>query len=366
MTEDVYRNLQKHFDQFALGFPATESGIEIRLLKHLFTPDEAEIALHLGHADFGSIKNLESLEDIYERVKHLGYDSEELEKLLDNMARKGAIIGVTEDDIKSYANVFLVLGIYEFQVNKLTEEFLEDFYQYINEAWGPANEKVKTPQMRIIPIGINLDFEKKIENYDNIKTLFEKAEKPFIITNCVCRQSKDLLGDPCKMTNRREVCMGFGDLAKVYIEHGWGREITREEALNYLKKNEQEGLIFQPGNSQDMNFICSCCSCCCGTISSLKRLPNPADYTTSNYYAKIDEALCIGCGSCIERCQMNAITLKDNISRIDLKRCIGCGNCALECPSDAIGLYKKEKHNIPPKNVEELNSIMAKERKAKN
>lgn len=209
---------------------------------------------------------------------------------------------------------------------------------------------------------MNLDYKQKIAKYDNIKTLFEKAEKPFVIINCVCRQSKDLLGQPCKMTDRREVCMGFGDLAEIYIEYGWGREITREEALNFLKENEKEGLIFRPGNSQKMDFICSCCYCCCGSLSSLKRLPNPADFTTSNYYAKIDEDLCIGCGVCIERCQMDAITPKNNVFVIEQRRCIGCGNCALECPSDAISLFEKEKLKIPPKNVEELNSIMAKER----
>lgn len=80
------------------------------------------------------------------------------------------------------------------------------------------------------------------------------------------------------MTDRREVCMGFGDLAQMYIEQGWGREITKEEALAYLKQNEEEGLIFRPGNSQEMDFVCSCCYCCCGGIASLKKMPNPADF----------------------------------------------------------------------------------------
>ncbi|MFW9780802.1 MAG: ATP-binding protein, partial [Candidatus Heimdallarchaeota archaeon] len=107
-------------------------------------------------------------------------------------------------------------------------------------------------------------------------------------------------------------------------------------------------------NSQRMDFVCSCCYCCCGGITGLKKLPNPADFATSNYYAEIDEDLCTGCGNCINRCQMDAITLVNNISSIELKRCIGCGNCTLECLSDAITLRKKEQQNIPPLNVEDL------------
>ena len=47
MTVDVYQRLAKHLDNLPGGFPATESGVELRILRRLFTPDEAELALHL-------------------------------------------------------------------------------------------------------------------------------------------------------------------------------------------------------------------------------------------------------------------------------------------------------------------------------
>ena len=43
-ANQTYRDLQKHLDELPIGFPPTESGVEIRILKHLFTPEEAEIA----------------------------------------------------------------------------------------------------------------------------------------------------------------------------------------------------------------------------------------------------------------------------------------------------------------------------------
>ena len=48
-TDDqVYRALQKHLDRAPAGFRATESGADIRLLKHLLTPEEAKIATQLS------------------------------------------------------------------------------------------------------------------------------------------------------------------------------------------------------------------------------------------------------------------------------------------------------------------------------
>ena len=352
---DVYRQLQQTLDEMPIGFPPTESGVEIRLLKYLFTPEEAKIAARLKFA----WKPTESLENIYERLKPMGYSIEELEKYLDSMLKKGAIFGRKEENKKFYGLSILAVGIYEFQVNKLTKEFLEDHHQYIQEAWGMEFMKTPIAQMRTIPIGINIDHEIEIANYDNIKQLFENVEGPFVLINCVCRQDHKMRGESCQATSRSEACMGFGFFAKTYIDLGWGREISRQEALETLKKNEEEGLIFQPGNAQEIDFVCSCCSCCCGVLSGLQQVPNPADFVTTNYYAEIDPDLCTGCETCIDRCQMNAISTEDDISKIARKRCIGCGNCVYVCPSDAIKLNKKDKHHVPPMTETDLYNEIA-------
>lgn len=341
---DVYRQLQQTLDDMPIGFPPTKSGVEIRLLKRLFTPEEAKIASKLKFA----WKDKESLDSIYERLKPLGYSKEELEKHLDNMISKGAIMGRKEGDKKLYSLALLVIGIFEFQVNKLTKEFIEDLGQYMAEAWGMEAQKIPIPQMRTIPIGLEVDHDIEIANFDNIKQLFNNVDGPFVIIDCVCRQQQEILGEQCHATSRSEACMGFGHMAKSYIDAGWGREITREEALEVLKKNEEEGLIFQPGNSQKADFVCSCCSCCCGGLRNLKQLPNPADFVTSNYYAEINPDLCTGCGTCIDRCQMEAISQVDDVSIVNRKRCIGCGNCIFVCPDNAILLNKKDRQHVPP------------------
>jgi ferredoxin len=75
---------------------------------------------------------------------------------------------------------------------------------------------------------------------------------------------------------------------------------------------------------------------------------------TTNYYAEVDSDLCIGCETCVQRCQMEAIIMNDSIAKINKKLCIGCGNCISTCPESAIILKKKERELSPPKNNTEL------------
>ena len=42
MSEEIYANLAKVLDTLPNGFPATESDVEIKLLKRIFRPQDAE------------------------------------------------------------------------------------------------------------------------------------------------------------------------------------------------------------------------------------------------------------------------------------------------------------------------------------
>jgi len=347
---DIFRQLQEHLDQLPVGFPQSKSGAEIRILKHLFTPEEAKIATNLKF----SWDNTEALEKIYERVKPLGYSMEELEKLLENMVKKGSIMVHIKGDKKTYGNAMFVIGIFEYQQDKLTKEFVKDMHQYMWEAWIPEAAKVPISQTRLIPVEQSVRPEIGISNYEVLKEVINSSEGPFVLMDCVCRQGQDLLGEPCKATSRRAVCIGFNPWVQVHIDMGWGKEITREEALDNLQKNQEEGLILMSNNAQKPDFVCSCCSCCCEGISTINKLHNPADLIPSNYYAVVDSDLCTGCETCNDRCQMGAITLDDDVSSVDRKRCIGCGNCVAVCPSEALKLHKKEQQTVPPLTAVEL------------
>jgi ferredoxin len=287
----------------------------------------------------------------------MGITKNELETKLDSMVKKGLIMFKREQTEKYYGNALLMVGMFEFQVNKLEslpKDFIKDFHYYFDEAWLPEAFKLKAAQLRTIPIEKSIEVKSNVGSFDKLETLIDNTEAPYVVMNCICKQLKDLENQPCKVTSRREVCMAFGIAAKLYMGQGWGREITKKEALEILRKNQEDGLILQPSNSQKVGFICSCCSCCCESLSRYIKFPNPGSMSITNHYAEIDPELCTGCETCVDICQMGAIKMKDSISKVKVKRCIGCGNCVVKCPVDAISLKEKEKQFIPFPTMDDL------------
>ncbi len=365
--ESVYRELQSHLDKMPVGFPKTKSGLELKILKHFFTPEEAKIATKLD-------TNFRTIKEIHERLDKPKISLEELEKYLNNMASKGGLDVKKEGTEKKFANALLVIGMFEHKVNKLSKEFLDDFFKYASMGgFGFEFIKTKIPQLRTIPIEESITPEHHVPNYDDIRQVIKNSPGPFSLQNCICRQIGQMDGKKCKNTTRLETCLTFGHEAQLYIDEGWGREISREETLEVLRKNEEDGLILQASNYEDISFICSCCSCCCFIIGMIGNFPNPVQYFATNYHVIIDSDNCSGCETCIDRCQMHALSMNDGISVVDLTRCIGCGVCVAGCPSDALKLEKNKseidlpstRHDLLQKISEKKNEILKEEEKLK-
>lgn len=349
----IYRELQKHLDnKLPSGFPPTKSGVEIRLLKQVFTPEEAKVAIQLSMRP-------EPIKRIYKRVKKSGLTIEELQKLLDQMAYKGILL-VNEEGYgeKRYSNVgFGAGGTYDFQVDRLTEDLIKDFHQHLGES-SAARKKRSILPLRTIPVEKSIPLPEKyqVSNYDNVRKIVENAPGPIAVANCVCRQGKDLIGERCTKTDLRETCLMIGpEHAKRYVDMGIGRYITKEAALDILAKVQEAGLVLQPENSLRPEAICCCCGDCCALFSTIKHHPRPAVLYATNYYAEVDLELCTGCETCIDRCQLEALSMVNGIAKVNLDRCIGCGNCVTICPTNAPQLKKKEKETVPPKNKESYN-----------
>ncbi|MFX0175603.1 MAG: ATP-binding protein [Candidatus Hodarchaeota archaeon] len=357
MTEnkqDIYRNLQIHLDQFPIGFPPTKTGIELKLLKNVFTEKEAIIATKL-RASF------DSLEEIHERFNEMEMKHDELEQILDVMVKKGTLKYKVVNGNKMYANIPLIVGIYEHQVNKLTPEFFNDFKEYLLTAFGAELLGTKISQFRTIPIGESITPEHAIADYDEIRKVIENSIEPIGVANCVCRQANEVMGHSCEKTSLKETCLYFNSTGQLFIDQGWARPISKEEALDIVNQSEKDGLTLQAGNTKNPEFICSCCSCCCQILTNLQKIPRPSRVISSNYYAVVDPELCVGCETCLERCQINSIKIVDNKAKVLLKRCIGCGVCVPSCLEDAISLKKKTEISVPPQTLENLyNTILEK------
>jgi Fe-S-cluster-containing hydrogenase component 2 len=345
-TEQVYRNLQKYLDRLPSGFPEVESGLDIKLLKRFFTPEEANIAIQL------SMKP-ETLQRIYDRVKKGGVSIDALRQMLDRMMHKGTILTIEEGYPEThYCNAeFTAGGIYNFQVNRLSGELLKDYRQYMAErrakvGMGPGGSM----PLRTVPVeqSIPLPEKYRVGDYDDVRKLIENARGEIAVTDCICRQSTELLGVKCAKTDLMEACLLIGpDHAKRHVEMGIGRYISKEEAFNILSKAQQAGLVIQPEDSQRPEAICLCCGDCCVMLKMLKNFPRPADRYITNFYAEVDRTLCTGCEECVPKCQLDARVMTNGIAEVNLGRCIGCGNCVVLCPAGANKMVKKEPEKVP-------------------
>ena len=341
MAEGIYLRLREFMDRLPGGFPATEDGVELRLLERYFTPEEAELEMKLNPYP-------EKAAAIAERA---GMDEAAAAEMLESMARQGNIFRLRIDGEPLYMAMSFLVGVYEFHLKSMDRELAElihDYEPYLSEFWS----KVKTKQMRVVPVEAAVDISKGVATYDRIREMVKQYDK-ISVADCICRVEQGLMGHECERP--MENCFSFGFGAEYYVENGLGRMISQQECLDILDKAEEAALVLCPSNALDIVNICCCCSCCCGQFRGLRTYERPADHVLSSYRASIDPELCTACGNCLERCQIDAIVEGGEYMDIDPARCIGCGLCVTTCPEEAVGMVLKEDVEVPPANVVEMN-----------
>jgi Na+-translocating ferredoxin:NAD+ oxidoreductase subunit B len=352
--DDLYRRLQQHLDRMPVPYPATASGVDLRILKRLFTPEDARLTLCLSAIP-------EKLATIRRRVvPEMAADA--LAQTLDGMAERGLIQRWPTKGGPLYGKSVFVVGFYEAQVNRLTPELQRDVEQYWDEGFAAAIHSKQTPQLRTVPVNAPIPFERTIGRYDDVRTYIRASAGPFAVMNCICQQGKDLLGQPCGQTDDREHCLTLGPAAQSMVGRGAARYITQDEVLAFLDRADREGLVVEPQNTQQPLFICLCCGCCCGVLTTAKKMPRPAEFFATNYFAEVEADGCDACAVCGTRCQMDAIALDDGPAVVARERCIGCGLCVSSCPTGAITLRLKSDARIPPKDTGRLYTRLMRER----
>lgn len=347
---DVYQRLAKHLDNLPAGFPSTESGVELRILRRLFTPEEASLAAALTMMP-------EPAGAIAERLN--GQESEIALKLND-MSHKGLIFRISKNNYDLFMAAQFVVGIWEYHVNDLDPDLIRDVNEYIPYVARKNWTGEKTRQMRVVPVKRSLDAATTVTSYEAAEEIIKEQSK-IVVAPCICRREHDMAGNGCGKPS--EVCLTFGAGAYYYEQNGLGRAISQQEALALLKVGEDAGLVLQPSNSQKPFNICMCCGCCCQILKNLRLLDKPVQSVHTNYYAEVIPENCTACETCLDRCQMDAITI-DDVATVQPDRCIGCGLCVPTCPGEALVLKRKVDENryIPPENTINTYFQMARER----
>ena len=345
MTDNIYRKLAEHLDTLPQRFPTnTGTGLELKVLQHIFSPEEAEMAIQLKPMP-------ETAANIAERI---GKDTATTEAFLMNMSKKGQILRLGKPGAHKFMAAPFMVGIMEFQIKRFTKEMVEDIEAFEPILMKHTWMKGKTRELRTIPIDKTVVNNTEVMPYESAEAII-KSSKFISVADCMCRKVSEVKGEPCDRP--LEVCLQFGGASRFYVDNGLGRFIDQEEALALLKKGVESSLVIQAGSSQNPGGMCMCCGCCCKPLTTYKKTDKPAQYANSNYFAVVDEDTCTACGVCESRCQMDAITVED-YSRVDLDRCIGCGLCVTTCDFDAIKLQKKDEAHLWVPRADYMTAVM--------
>ncbi len=331
MSQDPYRMLQERLDTYSLGFPSTESGVEIELLKELFTDEDARVFLALSPM-------LETPEAIAGKI---GLPADEARARLEDMAGRGLLFRSKKGETLKYGAIPFMHGLVEFNTTRMSERFAEFLERYFREGFSEAIAKTSGLFLRTIPVDSSIVPEHHVASFDDAAEILKKAN-PIVVSECTCRKHAGIMHTDCGRPV--ETCFMFGSMARYYIDYDIGREVGFDEAMDILRKCNEAGLVVQPGTAQNPAGMCNCCGDCCAVLRGLKLLPKPAEAVFSNHHAVVDASLCSGCEACVERCQMEALALNDiaAVIAIDMDRCIGCGLCVTACPSEALALEVKK------------------------
>jgi electron transport complex protein RnfB len=337
VNKKVYRKLAERLDAFPIGFSATGSGVELRLLARIFTPEEAALA--------GVMDSTPELCD--EIAARAGVDPKVARHTLEAMARKG-LIGKREGEGQVTFGLWPFIGaVYEQQLPRMDAELAELFEQYYQETRGGSMVKDTPPVHRVIPVEEAVPIDIEIFPYEHASRLVEEA-RSWAVRDCICRVQQRLIGKGCD--HPVEVCLLFAPVAGVFDDSEIDRPISREQALDILRQAEEAGLVHCAYNFREgLHHICNCCTCACMFLRGVAEFGHLTGVAHSDFRSAVDAGLCTGCGDCTERCQFGALSVPDEVCVVDRSRCVGCGLCTTACPTSALRLERlPEGERTPP------------------
>ena len=366
-NKEIYEGLIEWFRQCGAYVP--ESVALGPLIQETYTVEEAELLTGMPLTLF----------DIDDLGREKGTDHLELSAKLDEMASRGLVYRIhVNGKIKYRLNpprfVFLRSFFWPGRGDDHIKAVAPHVTRYYLDGLGDHWKDVKSKGLRAIPIEKTIDDPRCILPYEAVLQVLQNQDR-FAVATCACRHRKN--SDPnvpvCK--HETENCLHFGKFADYIIENGLGREIDLEECQEILDRAAEAGLVHAASNWQEnVDTICNCCQCCCVYLEAFHVLKHDSGMNSSNYEVHINSETCLGCGLCVKRCPMDALTLVESIransktgkiSEAQTNICIGCGICAYKCPTKSLILKRREQTLPPPVNAAELKRRYATEKMEK-
>ena len=337
MLDNPYKQLALRLDALPNGYPATESGVELDLLATMFTPEEAALTAQLKAP-------LETAAQIAQRT---GGDLNQVKTLLKGLAQRGFIRTGRADGGLGFGLLPFVVGIYEAHLGQLDAEQARLFEDYYQQVFGHVLT-IKPQLHRVIPVNESVLMDMEIHPYESVTTIVDQAQSWGVI-DCICRQQKALIGDPCP--HPVDVCLILHKRPHAYDGRAGIRTLTHDEAVATLQRATDAGLVHTVSNDQHgTHYVCNCCTCSCGFLRGMADLGIANVVARSAFVNQVDEDLCMGCEDCLDACQFDALAMNeaDFVVEVSRQRCVGCGVCVPTCSTEALGLVRRPADEVKP------------------
>lgn len=333
MTE-LYEALRRKIDQHPMSAPEDET--IIALLRELFEPEEAELALSM------SFKGLEA----QEIARRAGITDEMAGRLLERMAGKGIIYCAKSGNRPRYALMPPMPGFFEFSLMKGEKtarniRMGQLWERYFVNALGMSMHGTSIPMSRVIVVDQKIAYGMTIFPYEHAAELIRSSAK-IALGQCQCRFSAGKCDAPL------DVCIMLNNWADFTVERDLAVPISEERALDALRRAHEAGLVHTTTNTKSpVPYICNCCSCCCYMLRGVVELKRNT-LASSRFLAKVDLELCSGCGLCQSHCPFGALEYDDQgKAEVIVQQCYGCGLCSTTCPEDAISMVVRSVFREP-------------------
>ena len=350
LTVKSHNTLYKRMDQNVSAPYNSKEFYEI--LKILFTDEEAVLCsvMPLFPA------SLEKISKIWETPDKKTFS------ILKILVGKGLVYESEYNDAILYILAVPVFGFFEFSLmrndGKFNRKLLSKHYtNYINKNDGFINKycgnKPNLSRTFVHEETLTEEATSEILSYEKSSHIIDEADVISVGT-CFCRHKKEHAGEACD--NPQDVCMSFGNIAKILIDEGIAREIHKTEAVKILDLCVNKGLVQIGDNVKNKPaVICNCCGCCCDLLYAYKKTGMSTIVSPSSYVAKIDNTICNDCGLCEKKCPIDAISKNNGKFVVNTSWCLGCGVCSTFCKTEACKLEPRpEKVFVPEDKIQKV------------
>lgn len=315
----------------------------LRLVAHLFSPEEAAVAVHIPA--FLPI----STESIARKCR---LDLARTGALLDAMAARRVILDVGG----RYCLIPLIPGMFEYVLMSGSEDEWHRKYALLvielvdTGYFKQRYNSLRVPAIRNIPIEAAIEDDNRCIDADRVSEMIDRHRFMAVANVCQCRQSMRFLHKQCQRASHQDGCLMFGAVSRWVDRIGSGRMVSKQQMRDIVADRFDKNLVFMTGNlaPEMANIICTCCDCCCQGLKLINEYEGKALMAASHFLAAVDQELCNRCHECELVCNTHAHRWEGDHHLLEADRCIGCGLCVQACQREAITMVENHNYRPPP------------------